>query len=109
MPGSSMNGIRDKSIFLSFSAYLIPFSLKTNTRKRFFLFFEFFDNFFRNFLTLVEYEQNSGLQFFSLYPGLSHPVLAINNAGKRFFNFFNFFPIFFGIFFPGSSFSGIRD
>ena len=109
MPGSSMNGIRDKNIFLSFSAYLIPFSLKNNTGKTFFLFFEFFGNFFRNFLALVEYEQNSGLQFFSLCPGLSHPVLVKNNAGKRLFNFFNFFPIFFGIFFPGSSFSEIRD
>ena len=30
--------------------------------------------------------------------GLSHPVLAKNNAGKRFYNFLNFFTIFFRIF-----------
>ena len=36
-----------------------------------------------------------GLKFFSLFLGLSHPVLAKNNAGKRFFNFSNFFAIFF--------------
>ena len=30
----------------------------------------------------------SGLKFFSLFLGLSHPVFAKNNAGKRFFEFF---------------------
>ena len=33
--------------------------------------------------------------FFSLFLGLSHPVLAKNNAGNRFFNFFQFFWYFF--------------
>ena len=69
--------------------------------------FEFFCYFFRNFLARVEYEGNSGLNFFSHFLGLSHPVLAKNNAGKRFFNFWNFFPIFFGIVLPGLSMNGI--
>ena len=69
----------------------------------------FFFYFFRNFLARFEYERNSGQNFFSLFLGLSHPVLAKNNAGKRFFNFFNFFAIFFGIFLPESSINGIRD
>ena len=51
--------------------------------------------FFRNFLSGVKYERNSGLKFFSPFLGLSHPVLAKTNAGKRFFNFLNFFAIFF--------------
>ena len=42
--------------------------------------------FFRNFLARVQYERNSGL---------SHPVLAKNNAGKSFFNFLIFFFYFF--------------
>ena len=46
---------------------------------------------------------------FSLIPGLSHPVLAKNNAGKRFFNFLTFFAIFFVIFLPGSIMNGTRD
>ena len=58
----------------------------------------FFAIFFRNFLAGVEYERNSGLKFFFPFLGLSHPVLAKNNAGKRFFRFFktlcNFFPNF---------------
>ena len=71
--------------------------------------FEFFCYFFWNFLAGVAYERNSGLKFFSPFLGLSHPVLAKNNAGKRFFNFWNFFPIFFGIVLLGSSMNGIRD
>ena len=51
--------------------------------------------FFRNFLARVEDERNSGLKFFSRFLGLSHPVLAKNNAGKRFFSFFEFFCYFF--------------
>ena len=51
--------------------------------------------FFWNFLFWVEYERNSGVKFFSLFHGLSYPVLAKNNDGKRFFTFFNFFTIFF--------------
>ena len=52
-----------------------------------------------------------GTKFFSLFLGLSHPILAKNNAGKWFFffNFLIFFSIFFKIFFPGSSLNGIRD
>jgi len=73
------------------------------------LIFEFFCEFFRNFLAWVEYVRNSGLKFFSLFLGLSHPVLAKNNTGKWFFNFLNFFAISFGIFLPGSSMDGIRD
>ena len=48
----------------------------------------FFAIFFWNFLGRVGQEQNSGLTFFSLFLGLSHPVLAKNNARKRIFNFF---------------------
>ena len=69
----------------------------------------FFFYFFWNFLARFEYERNSGENFFSLFLGLSHPILAKNNAGNRFFNFFNFFAIFFGIFFPRLSINGIRD
>ena len=72
-------------------------------------FFDFFFYFFRNFLARVEYERNSGLNFFSLFLGLSHPVLAKNIARKRFFNLFHFFDIFFGIFLPGSRMNRIRD
>src|SRR6266702_3871563 len=56
-----------------------------------FLFFCFFCYCFRNFLSLVKYERNSGLKFFSRFIGLSHPVLAKNNAGKRVLNFFSIF------------------
>ena len=60
-----------------------------------------------NFLNRVEYERNSGLNFFFLFLTLSHPVLVRNIAGKRFFNFLNFFAIFFEIFLPGSSMNGL--
>ena len=73
------------------------------------LIFLIFLQFFWNFLDRVGYEQNSGLKFFSLFLGLSHPVLAKNINGKRFFNFLNFFAIFFGIFLPGSSMNIIGD
>ena len=69
----------------------------------------FFTIFFRNFLARVKYKRNSGLKFFSLFFGLSYPILAKNNARKRYFNFLNFFAIFFGIFLPGSSMNGIWD
>ena len=62
--------------------------------ERGFYFFEFFCYFFRNFLPRVDYERNSGLKFFSLFLGLSHPVLATNNDRKRFFNFLIFFLFF---------------
>ena len=55
----------------------------------------FFAYFFWNFFSGVEYERNSGLKFFSPFLGLSHPVLAKNNARKRFFKFFEFFCYFF--------------
>ena len=61
----------------------------------YFINFEFFYNFFRNFLARVEYEPNSALKLFSLFFGLSHPVLVKTNAEKRFYNFLNFFTIFF--------------
>ena len=51
--------------------------------------------FFSEFLARFDYERNSGIKFFSRFLGLSHPVLAKNNAGKRFFNFFEFFGYFF--------------
>ena len=44
-----------------------------------------------NFRAGVQYERNSGLNFFSPFLGLSHPILAKNNAGKRFFEFFCYF------------------
>ena len=62
--------------------------------ERGFLTFWSFLVFFWNFLVCVEYERNSGVKFFSRVLGLSHLVLAENNAGKRFFNFSNFFSIF---------------
>ena len=43
-------------------------------------------------------KRNSGLKFFSLFLGLSHPVLVINNARIKFFSFLNFFPILFYFF-----------
>ena len=71
--------------------------------------FEFHYYFYRNFLARVEYERNSGVKFCFYFFGLSHTVLAKNNAGKRFYNFLNFFTIFFGIFLPGSSMNGILE
>ena len=108
---SCPGGVRTEfgsKIFLSFSAYLIPFWLKILERG-FLIFFKFFCYFFRNFLPLVEYERNSGVKFFFHFLRLYHPVLAKNNVGKRFLNFFNFFAIFFGIFLPGSSMNLIRE
>ena len=95
-----------KIIFLSLSAYLLPFWLKIMPERDFLIFWYFFLFFFWNFLARVGYEQNSGLNFFFLFLGLSHPVLAENNAGKR---FLNFFVIFFGIFFPKPIMNGNRD
>ena len=63
--------------------------------ERGFLIFTIFLLFFSEISCQVEYERNSGVKFFPLFLGLSHPVLAKNNVGKRFFNFFNFFAIFF--------------
>ena len=55
-----------------------------------FLFFYFF-LFFSEFLARFDYERNPGIKFFSRFLGLSHPVLAKNNARKRFFSFLEFF------------------
>ena len=60
----------------------------------------FFFYFLRNFLARVENERNSGLKFFFLFLGLSHPVLAKNNAEMRFFSFLNFLAFFFRNFLP---------
>ena len=106
-PGSSLNGIQVLNFFLSFSAYLIPFWLK-KMQERGFLIFWFLFYFFQNFHARVEYEWNSGLNFFFLFLHLSHPILAKNNAGKSFFNFLNFLSIFFGISVHGLSMNGIQ-
>src|SRR6266702_549620 len=103
-----MNGIRDKNFFLAFSAYLISFWLKIISERGFSI-FATFCYLFQNFLAWVEYERNSEVKFFSLFLGLSHPVLAKINIGKRFFNFFKIFAIFFGIFLTGSSMNGILE
>ena len=97
LPGSSMNGIRDKIFFFSLCRFI-------SSR-----FVEFFYNFFWNFLGRVEFERNSGLKLCFPFFGRSHPLLAENNAGMRFYNFLNFFTILFGIFMPGLSINGIRD
>jgi len=52
-----------------------------------------------------------GLKFFSLFLGLSHPVLAKNIAGKSVFNFLNFFAILFRNFLPRAEYernSGLK-
>ena len=92
--GLGRNRIRVLNFFFSFSAYLIPFWLKIMPEIGFVNFLIFFFYFFRNFLARVEYERNSGLNLFSLFLHLSHPILAKNNAGKEFFNFFDFFIFF---------------
>ena len=111
LPVSRMNEIRDKNFFLPFSAYLIPFWLKIMPERGILIFWIFLQFFFRNFLASVKYERNSGLKFFSLFFGLSHPVLAENNAGKWYFIFLNFFAIFFGNFLPRAEYernSGLK-
>ena len=102
LPWSCMSGIRDLNFFVSFLANLISFWLKIIAERGFLIFCYFF----RYFLAPVNYERNSGLKFFSLFLGLSHPIQDKNNAVKR---FFNFFAIFFGIFLHGSSMNGIWD
>ena len=56
----------------------------------------FFTIFFRIFLAGVEEERNSGLNFFFLFLGISHPGLFRNSVKMMFFNFLNFLAIFFG-------------
>ena len=92
-------------MFFSFSAYLIPFCIKIMPEIGFLIFLIFL-LFFSQFSSLAEFEWNSGLNFFFLFLGLSHPVLARNNAGIR---FFNFFATFFAIFFSRPIMNGIRD
>ena len=95
--------------FLFFGLSHLVLAIK-KAGKRFFDFLIFFFYFFCNFLARVEYERNSGLNFLSLFLGLSHPQFWLKIMPERgFFNFLNFFAIFFGIFFPGPSMKGIRD
>ena len=82
-PGRVGTEFGTKIFFPSFLVYLLPFWLKLMPKRGFFNFFNFFAIFFRNFLPRAEDERNSGLKFFSLFLGLSRPVLAKNNAGKR--------------------------
>ena len=49
-----------------------------------------------------------GLNFFFLFCGQSHPVLAKIMLESGILFFLNFFDILFGIFLPGSSMNGIR-
>ena len=97
-----------KIFFFSFSAYLIPFWQKIMSERGFFLIFSIFLLFFSEFSCPVRVRMEFETKIFSLLLGLSHPVLAKNNAGKRVFNFFNFFAIFFGIFLPRPSMNGNR-
>ena len=83
LPGSSMNGILEKNFVFTFSAYLLPFWQKIMPGGGFITIFEFFGYFFRNFLSRVEYERNSGVKFCFHFFGLSHPVWAKNSGGKR--------------------------
>ena len=98
----------NKIFFFSFSSYLISFWLKIMPERGILIFLIFY-YIFRNFLARVEYERNSGLKFFPVFFGLSHLVLAKNNAEKWFYNFLNFFTTFLGIFLLRSSMNGIRD
>ena len=109
LPGSSMNGIRDKNCFFSFSAYLIPFWLKIMPEIGILIFLIFF-LFFSEFSCPGRVWTNSGLNFFSPFLRLSHPILSKTNAEKRFFHFLIFCSLFFfGIFLPGSSMNGIQE
>ena len=82
-PGRVWMEFGTKFFFFSFSAYLILFWLKIMPERGFLIFWIFL-LFFWNFLARVEYERNSGLNFF-LFLGLSHLVLAKNNARKEVF------------------------
>ena len=75
----------------------------------FFIFWIFLLFFFLEFSCFGCVGTKFGTKIFSLFLGLSHPVLAKNNAGMRFFNFFSFIAIFFAIFFPGPCMNRIRD
>ena len=96
--------------FFSFSAYLIPFWLEIMPKSGFLIFFLIFLLFSLEFSCSgrVWTDFRSKI-FFFLFFGLSHPVLAENNAGNRVLNFLNFFSIFFIISLCGLSLNGIRD
>ena len=102
MPGSSMNGIRDKSIFLSFSAYLIPFSLKNNTRKRFFFYFlNFLAIFFGIFLPWSSMNRIRDYNFFLSILGYLTPSWQKIMLERGFLIFSIFFLFFSEFSFPG--------
>ena len=95
--------------FFALFRFISSVLVKTNAKKRFHNFLNFFTIFSQNFLSRVEYEWNSGLKFCFHFFDLSHSVLAKNNAGKRFFNFLISFSIFSEIFLPWSRMNRIRD
>ena len=74
----------------------------------FLIFWFFFSIFFRIFFPGSSMNGIRVLNFFFLFLGQSHPILAKNNAGKSFFNFLNFLAIFFGISFHRSSMNEIH-
>ena len=96
-PGRVWTEIGAKFFFLSFSNKLLPFWLKIIPERYFLIFLIFIFNFFRNFLALAKYERNSGLKFFSLFLGQSHPVLPKYNTRNRFL-IFSIFLLFFSEF-----------
>ena len=79
--------------FSLFRAISFPFWLKIMSERGYVIFWIFL-LFFSEFSCRVEYKRISGLKFFSLFLGLSNPILAKNNAGMRFFKILNFFAIF---------------
>ena len=81
-------------VFFSFSANLIPFWLKIMLERGFLIFWFFFSIFFGIFLPGSSLNEIWDKIFFSVFIGLSHPILAKNNAGKGFFLFFKFFLFF---------------
>ena len=92
------NRIQDQIFFLSFSAYLNPFWQKIMPERGFLIFWIFL-LFFSEFSSPGRVGTKIGTNFvFSLFFGLSTPVLAKSNSGKRFFNFLIFFTFSFGIF-----------
>ena len=108
LPGSRMNGIRDK-IFSLFLGLSHPLLAKSNAGIRFFNFLPFLLFFFSEFSSSSWVWTEFGNKFFFFFFGLSPPVLGKNNARKRFSNFSIFYSIFFGIFLPRSRMNGIRD
>ena len=81
-PGRVWTEIRTKKFFYFFRP-ISSVLAKNNARKRF-----FFSFFFWNFLARIEYEGNSGLKFFSLFLGLSHPPFWLKIMLERGFLFF---------------------